>query len=472
MKNTRIIILLAALVLYGQLSYSQGYSLQQCIDIAWKNNLVLKQSEISAEISKSNVTRSKAGLLPSLNGGATHTYNIGRTIDRYTNTFANSTVLSQNFFLSSQVTLWSGMAQYNTIRSNEYAYLSSRETYEQQKNDIALNVASAFMQVMYNEEFMKIQELQVKMTQLQVERTQKLLDAGAVAKGNLYDIKAQLASEEFNYTTAQNNYKLSLLTLQQLLNLDTLNNFSIEKPNLEINAADLLAYKPADIYQNALKTQHNIKSAEYRMKSNEKSLSAARGGISPTLSFNASIGTGYSGLAKDIQSFDFKGFQAFGITSQLDTVYQPVYEAKTSPTPWNKQMKNNVNKSLGFTLQIPLFNGYQTGTQIRQSKLQMLSSKYNYDNTKQQLFKTITQAYADAQASLNKYASAKTAFEAASESYNYTEQKFNLGAISVYEYNNAKLRLMRAETDLLTSKYDFVFKIKVLDFYQGKPLSF
>ncbi|MFL5752104.1 MAG: TolC family protein [Bacteroidia bacterium] len=456
-------------------SFSQtGWTLQQCIDQAIKNNLSIKQSEITSQMSEVNLRQSEAGILPSLNAGATHTYNIGKNIDRYTNTFANSTVLSQNFYLSSQVTLWSGMAQYNNVRQNDYSYRATKENLEQMKNDVSLNVASSYLQVIYNGELMKVAESQVKISKEQLDRTEKMAEAGSVAKSSVYDIKAQLANDEYTYISTQNSYNIALLNLKQLLYLDTVNNFSIARPDLEVLSGDLMSLKVSDVYQEALKNQHSIKSAEYTMMSAEKGLAAARGKISPTLNFNASIGTGYSGLSKKVISASYNGTleQTEYVTSGGQFVYTPGVDVITQKTPFTEQFKNNVNKSVGFSLNVPLFNGLSTYSTVKNAKLQMLNSKYAYDLRRQQLFKTIAQAYADAQASLNKFVAAKAAYDAANTAFTFTEQKFNVGAISAYDYSNAKNRLLKSQADVLNGKFDYIFKLKVLDFYQGKPLTF
>lgn len=457
--------------LFASAAAQTGWTLQQCIDHALKYNLSLKQSEVNAQINEVSLMQSKANILPSVNAGANHTYNIGRTIDRYTNQFANTTVLSQNFFAQGQITLWSGMSQYNNVKKSQYAYLASKETFEQQKNDLALNVATSFLQVVYTYELAKVAGEQVSISKQQLDRTEKLAEGGAVAKSNVLDIKAQLANDEYTFTNAENNYALALLSLKQLLYLDSLNSFNIEKPALDIVASDLAAYNVQDIYKAALKTQHQIKSAEYSMMSAERNLSIARGRISPTLSMNATIGTGYSGLARDVVGTSVSYIPS-GFTSSYDTVYSPIYNFETRDTPWDQQFRDNVNKSIGFTLSIPLFNGASNYANIRTAKLQALNSKYTYDITRQQLFKTIAQAYADAQGALNKYAAARTSLEASQQSFSFTEQKFNAGSVSAFDYNNAKNRVLKAQADMLNAKYDFIFKLKVLDYYQGKPITF
>jgi outer membrane protein len=469
MKKTVILFVLSFISFSG---FSQGWNLQQCIDYALKNNLTLKQGQVNNDINKVNYTQSKATILPSLNAGGNHTYNNGQKIDPYTNRFATNTILSENFYAQAQVTLWSGMQQYNNVKKNQYALMSSQENYEQQKNDLALNVASSFLQVVYNIELLKVSEQQVKISQQQLDRTQKLADAGATALSAVYDIKAQLATDQYGLVTAQNNYNLALLALKQLLYLDSLNSFTIEKPAFELSAADLAAYQPSDIYQTALKTQHKIKSAEYNLISSEKNLAYSRGKISPSLSFAGTLGTGYSGLDQRVVS-STPTMEAIGITqTSHDIVYIPSVNTVTEKTPWAAQLGNNLNKSIAFTLNIPLFNGLSTYSGIQTAKLQMLNNKYGYDIAKQQLYKTIVQAYADAQGALNKYTSAKVAYETSMQSFSYAEQKFNAGVINSFDYNNSKNRTLRTETDMLNAKYDFIFKLKVLDYYQGKPLSF
>lgn len=458
-----------------QLSFSQSniWDLQQCIDYAQKNNISLKQSELTTQINKNNATQSKAAILPTVNAGAQHTYNFGRTIDRYTNTFANTQVLSQNFYISSNVVLWSGLAQYNTIKANQYQYLSSNESYLQQKNDLSLNVATAYINVIFSDEILQISKAQYQITQEQLDRTQKLSDAGTLAKSAVYDIKAQLATEEVNVTTSDNNYQIAMLTLKQLLNLDTLNNFNISRPNIDMMNNELAAQSVQNIYESALKNQHSIKASNYNLLAAEKNLDVARGRVSPTLSATGSLGTGTSALDKRIVSTNVTGVDPVAAT--LDgsiVVYQPHYEVVTEKKPFADQFKDNVNKSVGFTLSVPIFNGLQTYTGVKNAKLSALNAKYAQDLTEQNLYKTIAQAFANARAGLNKYNANKASVEANEQSFYYAQQKFNVGAISTFDYNNAKTRLQNAQGNLVQAKYDYVFKLKVLDYYQGKALTF
>lgn len=472
LKHICLLLLATGVIFSGKIISQTMWDLQQCINYAVSHNISLKQAALTNEINKINTNQSIATALPSINLGASHTYNFGKTIDRYTNTFANTQVLQQNFFVSSNLVLWSGLSQYNTIKSNEYRYLSGVENLKQNQYDLSLNVASAYISVVFNDEILKISQNQFEITKEQLDRTQKLVAAGALAKSVEYDIKAQLANEEVNVTAAENNYQLSVLNLTQLMNLDSVTNFSVAKPILDVQEEQLLNNNINAIYETALKNQPAIKSGEYSIMSAEKNLQASKGRISPTISLNASMGTGTSGLAKDIVGINFTGYQVSGITNKGDSVYSPITELVTRQTPFADQFKDNVNKSIGLTISVPLFNGLQTYSSVKTAKINSLNARFTQDLAKQNLYKTIAQAYANAKAALNKYNATKVSVEAASESFKYAQQKFNAGAISAFDFSTSKNRLFAAESNLLQSKFDYIFKLKVLDFYLGKPLTF
>jgi outer membrane protein len=456
----------------GFLSRAQNtWSLQECINYALHHNISIRQSALNNEINKNNEIQSKAGVLPSLNAGASHVYNFGKTIDRFTNKFADQEVLSQNFFIGSQVVLWSGLSQYNTIKANEYTYLSGVELLKQQQNDLSLSIANAYIGVIFSEEILKISQNQFDITKQQLDRTEKLVSAGTVAKSVEFDIKAQLANEEVNVITADNNYWLSLLTLRQLMNLDSTSNFKVQRPDISMTESQLLNTNVGELYDISVKTQPGIKSGDYSILGAERSLAAARGRRSPTLTFNANIGTGTSGLAME-GTGEYNTVLETLNTLNFGTVTYSRPEPVLRKTPFADQFKTNVNKSIGFQLNLPLFNGLQTHTAIKNAKISALSVKLGQDLTKQNLYKSITQAYANAKAALNKYNACRISVDAAEQSFKYAQQKFDAGVISAFDFNTSKNRLYAAESNLLQAKYDYVFKLKVLDYYQGKPLSF
>jgi outer membrane protein len=467
----RLGFIISFLVLFSSSFAQGGWDLQQCIKYATDHNISLKQGALNNQVILNNSTQSKAAILPSMNLGAQHTYNFGQTIDRFTNKFANTEVLSQNLFASSTLLLWSGLAQYNNIRATEFNYLSSVENLKQQEYNLSLNVANAFITVIFSDELLKISQNQYETSKQQLERTMLLVEAGSVAKSVGFDIKAQVANDELNLTTADNNYQIALLNLRQLMNYDSVASFNVLKPEIEIKADQLVINDVQHIYESALKTQPNIKGGEFAILSADRSYKASKGKISPTLSMTGLIGTGYSGLNKNITGYtsvptnvgDIPGYGPLVVNQQV-----PVFG---NAKPFLDQYKSNVNKSIGFSLNIPIFNGLQTNTAYKNARINLLNARYTQELNKQNLYKAIAQAYANAKAALNKYKASQASVDAATESFKYAEQKFNAGAINSFDFTTAKNRLFAAESNLLQAKYDYVFKLKVLDYYQGKPLT-
>jgi outer membrane protein len=451
------------------------WTLEECIAYGLSNNIQVKQSELNTDLSKVNLVQSEANLLPGINANASHSYNIGRTIDRFTNQFADSKVLSQNLSISTDLTLFSGFQNINSIRQNRYAYLASKYDVDKMKNDVSLNIATAYLQLLYTMESLTNARNQMGLTMSQVDRTKILVDAGSVAKGVLLDIQAQLALEELALTEAQNQFDIATLSLSQLLNLPSSEGFAIVRPELNITGEALLAGNPSQVYNAAVSNLPEIKSAEFNLKSADKAVDVAWGGLSPRLVFSASYGTGYSGASqRAIGSPAFNGYTWQGdITSSGDSVLSPSFSLPAyEKIPYSDQYRDNVNKSFGFFLSIPIFNRFQTKSAIDRARIQKSNAELTIEATKLQIMKNVQQAYADANAGLKKYASSQKALEAMEESFKYTEQKFNVGMLNSTDYNTAKNKMAKAQSDLLQAKYEYVFKVKVLDFYQGKPLKF
>jgi outer membrane protein len=336
-----------------------------------------------------------------------------------------------------------------------------------------LNIASAYLQILFAQELLEVAKNQSEITKLQADRTQKLVDVGNLPKGNLYDIEAQMASEEMNVVNAENNLSLSSLNLTQMINLDTVQDFSIIKPEIAPPSEVMLNSTPGQIYDIALTRQPEIKSAEFKLKSAEKGISIAKGGMFPRLSLTASYGTGFSSVSKHVTTLpSIIGYAPNGnITSSGETVFAPLLSNPVfSTTRFSDQIDQNLNRSVGFYLSIPLFNNLQTYTAVSRAKISRENAALTLQLQKDNLRKTIQQAFNDASSALKKFQAAKKAVSAMEESFRYTDQKYTVGAVTATDYNDAKNKLTKAKSDLLQAKYDYVFKLKVLDFYQGKPI--
>jgi outer membrane protein len=318
---------------------------------------------------------------------------------------------------------------------------------------------------------LEIAKKQLEITKQQVSRTDKLYQAGTVAKGTFLTMQSQEATDELQKVNAQNQLDIAYLTLSQLLDLQNTQGFDIVKPALILPDASSLMQQVDEIYAIALGTQPDIKSAELKVQSAKKGLSISKGMYSPSLTINASYGTGYSGASKTITGATISGYQTIGATMLGEEVYSPIYYYTYEKIKFWDQLDNNQNKSIGLYLNIPIFNKWQTQTMIGTSKVQLKSAQLNLQSTQNQLYKTIQQAYADARASLNKYNASIKSVDALTESFGYTEQKFNVGMLNSIDYNDAKNNLLKAKSELLQAKYDYIFRLKVLDFYQGKPIT-
>lgn len=468
-----LIIILINIITPVAVNAQKLWSLRDCIDYALANNIQVKQQQLSAQLAKINLLQNKASLLPNINGAASHAYNYGKTIDMYTNTFASKTVQSDNFYLSSSVTLFSGFQLLNSVKQSKVDLMASQYDVEKMMNDISLNIATAYLQILYNTELLNIAESQKKITLQQVERTKKLVEAGTVAKGAQLTLEAQAAEEDVSVVTAQNNLDLSYLTLTQMLDMASADSFDIEIPAIAIPKETSLLTKPDQIYNIAAGIQPEIKSAELKVKSSEIGLSIARGMRSPVISLRGSYGTGFSGASERLAGLpEITGLDTIGYTFQTTPVpvVSPTFSYNMETIPFGDQIKDNINKSVSFSLTVPVFNNWQTNATVTKAKLAIRNAEYTLQTTKNTLYKSIQQAYSDAVAALNKFNSSQKSVEALKESYKYTEQKFDVGMVNTTEYNDAKNKLTAAESNLLQSKYEYVFRLKILDFYMGKPI--
>lgn len=471
----KYIFLIFCTLVITSLKAQEVWTLEKCVEYALTNNIQVKQQMLQVKSGQATVLQNKLELLPSLNGFAMHGYNWGKTVDRYTNQFATQRVQTDNFYLSSSVTLFDGFQKINRIRQGKVDLEAANYDNDKFMDDISLGIATGYLQILFYKELLKTAQNQLDATDLQVGRLQKMVAAGALALGDQYNIQAQRATENVQVVDAQNNLDMAYLTLAQMLDLPSTDNFEIETPDLELGNQPAITALPDQVYQFALENQPMIKSAELRLKSAEYMLNQSRGALLPSITMQGSLGTGYSGAAsKVISSYVPSGTEVIGFinvpggTQEVYTLkYDPVWKDNT----FSDQVSDNVNKSLSFNLNIPIFNGWASKTSISKAKLNVENSKYTLDVKKLELRKTIQQAYADAKGALNKYQSSITGVEAARESFRYAEQKFTVGTLNSVDYNNSKINFEKAESNLLQAKYEFIFKTTVLDFYMGKPLS-
>ena len=442
MKKILIFIFTCLLSSQGLIfSQQKVWSLEECIKYAIENNIQIKQQSIQTDVQKNSLDLAKFQLLPNLNGQASHSYSFGRALDQNTYLFYKETLQSDYFYLGGSMPVFNGLQYYNAIQKNKYQVLASQQDLQDISDNVALNVALGYLQVLLNKELVAVNENQLNITLQQIEKTRKLVDAGSVARGNLLEIEAQAAQEELSLITIKNQLETSVLTLTQFLELKTPAGFEVVVPEINVDPNTIVEGNIDDIYAIAEKNRPEIKSSELKLKASEYSLKIAKGGRSPVVSLNYSLNSRYTDIS------NVPGQSSF-----------------------NTQLKNNKSSGVGLSLNIPILNGWQVNKNISNSKLNVETSKYALEGTQKQLYKNIQQAYTDAVAALKKLNVSLKAIASMEESFRYTEQKFNVGMVTPVDYNAAKTQLLKSQSDMAQAKYEFIFKTKVLDFYKGIPL--
>jgi outer membrane protein len=434
-------------------SQQKVWSLEECVKYAIDNNIQIKQQALQTRLQENTLEQSKLNLLPTLNGQATHNYSFNRTLDQTTYQYVDQNGQSNQFYLGGSMNLFNGLQNYNTIRRNKYQLLASELDLQRIKDNISLNVALAYLQILLNNELVSTTTGQLQITKQQIQKTRKMYDAGSVAKGNLLQIESQAAGEELQLINLENQRDISYLNLTQMLELKSPEGFKIVIPLINVDTSTIISGKVEDIFMQAQGSRPEIKSAEMNLNATELDLKIAKGGRSPRLSMNHSVSTMYSNIRKKMLS--------------IDPVTGPVY----GEYPFPEQFNDNMNYGLGFSLNVPILNGWQVNKNISNSKLNIENSQYALEGEKKQLYKNIQQAYADAVAALKKYTASIKAVASMEESFRYTEQKFNVGMVTPVDYSAAKTQLLNAQSDMSQAKYEFIFKTKVLDFYKGLPIN-
>lgn len=467
MRKSALFIIALLFASFAQ-AQDKVWSLEKCIDYALSHNIQVKKQMLTTKSADIDLQQSKLNLLPSVNGSTAYSKSF-KTVNQFTNQFYDGGSYSGS--LNGSLTIFNGFQKLNAIKQSMINRQASKYDQDKLMDDISLNIASTYLQILFYQELLNNAKAQLDITNQQVDRMQKMVDAGTKAQGDLLNIQAQAASEEYQVVQAKNNLDLGYLSLYQLMDITNEEKFLIEAPQLTMLNQTSLQATPNSIYETALALQPSIKSADLRVKSAELGLKRTYSSLMPSISLSGSLNTGFSTKLQTIDQVSLKEV-TIGYTKPGNV---PVYSMSSDYTykdyKWNDQINGNIQKSFGVYMSIPIFSNYQGQINVKKSKLNIESSKYDLQLAKQQLNKTIEQAYADAKAALNKYQSAEKTVSSTKESFHYSEQRFNVGLLSSVDYNTAKKELSLAESTLLQAKFDYFFRTTVLDFYMGKPLT-
>ncbi|MDD4514008.1 TolC family protein [Massilibacteroides sp.] len=444
----KIVYILPALLLSWNVGAQESvkkWTLEECINHAIANNIDLKQQEQQRAASEVDLNTSKNSWLPDLNASLGQNFDFGRSPSK-DGTIVDRNSSNSSAYIGISMPIFDGFKIRNDIAARKLDLQAATETLNKAKEDLAIGVASYFLQVLYNKEMLTVAELQLDLTSRQVVRTEELVKAGRVPLSNLYDIKAQLAKEEATLVEARNNVNLALLDLAQGLELERETSyFDIEAPTIDDAVEKYISsiLPPTNVYESAVAVKPQIKSQEYLLESSKKTLKIAQAGYLPKLNLNASYSNGY---------YHYSGDDVTNV-------------------PFNDQLKQNERKTIGFSLSIPIFNRFQVRNSVRSARINIINRELALENSKKVLYKEIQQAYHNATASQEKYIAAGKAVDAGKEALSYAEEKYKTGKSSVYEFNEAKTKYAQSLAEQAQAKYNFIFRAKILDFYNGSPIT-
>ncbi|MDR1259460.1 MAG: TolC family protein [Tannerellaceae bacterium] len=432
--------------LYAGAQTARQWTLEECIRHATENNIDLKQRLLEQEASEIDMNTAKNSWLPSLSAGLGQNFDFGRSPSK-DGVIVDRNSANSSAYIQASMPIFDGFRIPNTIAARRLNLQAAVESLQKAKDDLAVGIASYYLQALYNKEILTIAELQITLTGEQVAKTEALVNAGKVPLSQLYDIRAQLANDEVTRTEARNNVTLALLNLAQLLELERSGaEFDIDVPSLpdpaDGNAGSIL--HPDMIYHNAVGVKPQIKEQELLLESRKKMLKVAEAGYYPQLNLNLSYSNGYyyySG-ADDIVNIRF-----------------------------SDQLKQNERKTIGLSLNIPIFSRFEVRNSVRSARVAILSQELATENARKALYKEIQQAYFNATSAQEKYTASTQSVEASREAFKYAEERYATGRSTVFEYNESKTKYAQSLSEQAQARFDFIFRIKILDFYNGRPIT-
>lgn len=464
-------------------SVSNVWSLKQCIEYALGNSLVVKRSRYNVETSEVDLRQAQFSRLPTLSASGSYGYSWGRGLDPVNNAFVNQQISSSSVAANLSMPLFNGMRIHNSSRQYRETYDATKEDLEKTKNDLIINVATLYINVVFNKELVENARLQLASSQQQLERTRKQVQAGSLARSEELNLDAQVATNEVNLVQQENALNLSLLQLKQALQMPASQELDVEVPSL--NPEDLALEQSRDeVYEISKQIMPEIKSARLKIESSEYAIKSARGNLYPRLNLTASLSTTYSSSQEPVfypdgtigYGDDPTAVATLGLNNENDPASY-IYALEANGTYRNTyllpdQFKDNLNKTLGLQLTIPIFNNYSSRAALQRSLIQNQQAKINADETANTLRQNVETAYNNAVAASKSYNANTRQVHAREEAFRMTKQRYESGGLNYVDYQVAENDLFRAKSDLLRAKYEFIFRKKVLDLYQGKPLEY
>ena len=456
MKTLRHTALLIAVfttqILFAQVT--EKWTLEKCIDYAFKNNITVRQAGLTSTVSGNQLLQSKLNLLPSVNASASYDFNFGNSINPVTYTFTNGNSQTSQVALQGNLTLFNGLQQIYNIQKSKYDLLASQYDYENAKSNMGLNIASGYLQILLNREILQVANEQQKITAEQKETVKKKFDAGALPETSVLEVDAQLSRDEANVVNTQGIYDLSVLSLKQMLQLTDEQAFDIDVPNVNAdNMGGIADVSSVGVYNYAVKNQPSIKSAEAKWLSSQSAEKVAKGYITPTISLGYNLLSGYTNAPN--QTF----------------TTQPPYIVNTPSDPFFTQLNHNLKDILALQITVPIFGKGQIFTNISTAKLTQQIRQLDLENSKVKLRADIEQAYTNAKVAAQNYVANQKSYESSKKSFFALQKRFESGLATNFDMQQSQYTLANAEAEMIKAKYTYVFRVKILDYYQGKALT-
>lgn len=470
--KTRIVLLTFLLTTYFAHSQAKKWTLKGCIDYALKHNISVRQTELDAKDAGIDKSDAIGNFLPTLNIGSSHSWNIGLNQNITTGLLENQTTQFTSLQGAVRVDLFKGLQNVNTLRRANLSILANRYKLADMKDDISLSVANGYLQVLFSRENLEVARSQYAVTEQDLKKTKELVESGVVPKGDLLEIEATAATQEQQIVNAENELRLSKIALAQLLLIDDYENFDVADEDFMLPESDILDNSPRTIYNKALTFRNDIKFSETNVELAMKDLDIAKGALLPTLSafYGYDTRISYQDRAISTGEFEAVGTQFF-VPSTEEQIFglQPISQIR-GPLPFFEQWTQNDGHSYGLQLNIPILNGFSAKNSVKRSQVNVERSKNQLEQDKLDLDNAVHQAWNDTRASYKSYEAAGKALEARKGAYNYARERFNVGLMNSFDFAQAQARVDNAEAEFVRTKYDYIFKLKVLEFYFGIPL--
>ncbi|QBN18823.1 TolC family protein [Flavobacterium nackdongense] len=441
---------LAVILLFGLTIQAQTkkWTLEECVKYAIDNNISIKNTELDTKTADIDKKGAIGNFIPSLNSNANHSWNIGLNQDPTTGLLRNQTTQYSSFGAGVGFDIYKGMQNQNTLRRANLSILAAKYQLTKMQEDVALNVANAFLQVLFNKENLKVQQEQKANNEKQLARSEELVKAGSVPRGDLLDIKATVASDNQRVINAENALLISKLSLAQLLQLKEFYDFDVTDDTNVKDENNILAQTPLAIYDKAKELRTELKIAKTNLEIAQKNVAIAKGGFQPTLQGYYNINTRISYA----NTFDFQT------------------QTSKPADPFSQQFTDNKGQAFGAQLQIPIFNGWAAKNNVERSKVNLEKSKIAVEQEELALQRNVYTAFTDAKGGLNAYESAIISAEAREEAYKYAKERYAVGMMNSFDFNQSQTLYTVAQSEVLRTKYDYIFKIKILEFYFGIPI--